>query len=263
MGALHEGHLSLVKEARNRADFTVVSIFVNPTQFAPGEDFELYPRDLDADAEKLSSCDVDLIFAPCRETMYLPGHSTQVTVSGLTEGLCGKTRPGHFSGVTTVVAKLFNIIGPCVGIFGRKDYQQLQVIQKMVTDLNIPVEIVGLPTHREPDGLAMSSRNAYLSPTDRHRALALSKGLGRAQTLYRDGERQVGILRGAVVDALAGLVDDVDYVTAADGDTLAEMADDAPAPPKLLIAIAAKVGHTRLIDNTVLGEDAPLSSSSR
>ena len=255
MGALHDGHLTLVEAATGEADFSVVSIFVNPKQFGPGEDFERYPRTLDTDLAKLAPLGVDLVFAPNGATMYAEGFATLVRVEELTSCLCGAHRPGHFDGVTTVVNKLFNIVGPCQAFFGRKDYQQLQVIKRMTRDLNLPVDVRGLPTHREPDGLAMSSRNAYLGPAERERALALYQGLEAAAKLFAGGERRVGPLRRAVLAPVAAAADRVDYVTAADPDELNEIPDDAIAGQRLLIAIAARRGNTRLIDNTVLGED--------
>jgi len=258
MGALHEGHLALVDEARSRGELVVVSIFVNPTQFAPGEDFERYPRDVDADVAKLAERGASLVFTPEIDGMYPDGHATRVRVSGLTEGLCGAHRPGHFDGVTTIVAKLFNVIGPCTAIFGRKDYQQLRVIERMTRDLDLPVTVIGLPTVREPDGMALSSRNAYLSAEERGRALALARGLTRAHRLWREGERTVGALREAVAIPVGETFDDVDYVTAADPRTLEPLEDETEhGGESLLIAAAAKIGATRLIDNTVLGEDDP------
>jgi pantoate--beta-alanine ligase len=258
MGALHEGHLALLDEARDRGDLIVVSIFVNPTQFAPGEDFECYPRDVEGDLSKLAERGADLVFAPEIDAMYPTGHTTTVRVGGLTEGLCGAHRAGHFDGVTTIVSKLFNIVGPCTAIFGRKDYQQLKVIERMTLDLDLPVTVVGLPTVREPDGLALSSRNAYLTAEERERALALARGLGAAHRMWNDGERGVTRLRGAVAAPVADAFDEVDYVTAATSDTLEPIADDVDHDgAMLLIAAAARIGATRLIDNTVLGEDDP------
>jgi pantoate--beta-alanine ligase len=187
--------------------------------------------------------------------MYQTDSVTKVGVSGLTDGLCGASRPGHFDGVTTVVAKFFNIIGPCTAIFGRKDYQQLQVIKRMVRDLNMPIEVVGMPTFREPDGLAMSSRNAYLDKKERTRALSLVHGLKAAHHLYQNGERQVGILKNAVLESVTSSADSIDYVNALDPNTLEILEDHSRIEDKLLIAIAAQLGSTRLIDNTVLGED--------
>ncbi len=258
MGALHEGHLGLVDRAGKTGDFVVVSIFVNPTQFGPGEDLDRYPRDLEGDAEKLAARGANLIFTPTPETMYPEGHSTHVEVRGITEGLCGATRPTHFRGVATVVCKLFNIVGPCAAIFGRKDFQQLRVIKAMVRDLDMPVDVIGAPTHREADGLAMSSRNAYLSADERERGLALSRGLTAAHELFRGGERNVGRLKRAVAGPVEAAADKVDYVAATNPDTLETLTDDATCSNRLLIAIAAHLGKTRLIDNAVLGEDDPL-----
>jgi pantoate--beta-alanine ligase len=257
MGALHEGHLALVDEARRRGDVVAVSIFVNPTQFGPKEDFAKYPRALEADLEKLASRGVELVLAPEASSMYRAGHATAVRVEGLTRGLCGRKRPGHFEGVATVVLKLLNIVGPCAAIFGRKDYQQLKVVERMARDLNVPVEVVGHPTVREPDGLAMSSRNAYLSADERRRALFISAGLRDAHGLWARGERMIGVLRRAVAAGVDSAGDGADYVTAADPDTLEELLDSTVAEERLLLAVAARVGKTRLIDNTVLGEDAP------
>jgi pantoate--beta-alanine ligase len=255
MGALHQGHLSLVDEATHRGGFTVVTIFVNPTQFGPNEDYSRYPRTLENDMKKLQGRNVSMVFAPTAESMYLPHAATTVGVTDLTDGLCGASRPGHFDGVTTVVAKLFNIVGPCRAIFGRKDYQQLQVIKRMVRDLNMPIEVVGMQTFREADGLAMSSRNAYLNKDARGRALSLVRGLKAAHHLYQTGERQAGMLRNAVLESVASAADSIDYVTATDPNTLKNLDDHTLVQDKLLIAIAAHIGKTRLIDNTVLGED--------
>lgn len=255
MGALHAGHLSLVEKAAEEGQFVVVTIFVNPTQFAPGEDFDKYPRQLRSDVEKLANYDVDVVFAPSRDAMYPPGFSTRVAVEGLTRALCGAHREGHFNGVTTVVAKLFNIIGPCRAIFGRKDYQQLQVVKKMVVDLNMPIHVIGMPTIREKDGLAMSSRNAYLSKEQRERALSISRGLLKAAALFQKGERKVGVLRAALQTSIEDAVDSIDYITATDADNLEVLSEEALVPDRVLLAVAAHVGQTRLIDNTVLGED--------
>jgi pantoate--beta-alanine ligase len=255
MGALHAGHLSLLDIAKAESDFQVVTIFVNPTQFGPGEDYDRYPRTLETDLDKLAPYGVDLVFAPSREEMYPKGFGTTVQVAGLTEGLCGSRRPGHFDGVATVVTKLFCIVGPATAVFGRKDYQQLQVIKKLVCDLNLPVDIAEAPIVREPDGVAMSSRNAYLTPPDRDRARALSRGLRAAQDLFDAGERNVGALRQAAVDTVSEMVDALEYVTAANPDTLVPEESHHQVQARLLIAIAARLGATRLIDNTVLGED--------
>jgi pantoate--beta-alanine ligase len=257
MGALHEGHLALVDEAGRRGDLVVVTIFVNPTQFGPGEDLDRYPRDLEGDLARLAPRGAQLVFAPARDAMYPPGHATAVRVAGLTAGLCGAHRPGHFDGVATIVAKLFALAGPCTAVFGRKDYQQLAVVRRMTADLDLPVEIVGLPTVREPDGLALSSRNAYLSPGERERALSLSAGLREAHRLWDTGERGVGALRSAAEAPVRAAADALDYVTAADPDDLGGLDDGGTAGDRLLLAVAARVGATRLIDNTVLGEDRP------
>ncbi len=255
MGALHEGHLRLVREAGNHGNLVVVSIFVNPAQFAPGDDFDLYPRNLVGDLDKLASAGAALVFAPSVETMYPPGTDTTVSVNGITEGLCGAHRPGHFAGVATIVAKLFNIVGPCTAVFGRKDYQQLQVIRKMTRDLHLPVKIVGMATVREPDGLAMSSRHNYLSDEERSRATAIPSGLAAAHVLFDMGERNVKALLRPVISSIEGASDSIDYITAADPVSLEPLEDEALAGETMLIALAVRIGGTRLIDNTVLGED--------
>ncbi|MBN2530482.1 MAG: pantoate--beta-alanine ligase [Deltaproteobacteria bacterium] len=256
MGALHEGHLKLVDEARRCCDLVVVSIFVNPTQFGPQEDFEKYPRNLDADAEKLAPRGADVIFNPSASDMYPKNCVTTIHVVSITEGLCGAHRPGHFDGVAQVVTKLFNIIGPCTAVFGRKDYQQLQVIKRLTTDLNLPVKIVGMPTVREPDGLAMSSRNAYLSPDERPRALAIARALTDAHALFSNSA-ELATIENHIQKALIHSFDTIDYITLADADSLAPFPADSDYPSRALIAVAARIGGTRLIDNTVLGEDAP------
>lgn len=256
MGALHEGHLDLVREAKKRAPFVVCSIFVNPTQFGPNEDFARYPRDLEGDVRKLADAGCDLVFAPERDAMYPKGEQTRVRVGYLTDHLCGPHRPGHFEGVTTVVAKLFALVGPSVAVFGEKDYQQLAVIRRMTTDLFLPVEVVGFPIVREADGLAMSSRNAYLSADERAKALALSRGLGDARAAWAKGERDVCTLRTLALRPVEAVATTIDYVTVADPDTIQPLADDMrlPSSGRALIAIAARIGKTRLIDNTVLGD---------
>ncbi len=255
MGALHDGHLTLAREARRHAQLVVASVFVNPTQFGPNEDFSRYPRDLASDGAKLSSAGVDVLFAPPVEAMYPPGEQMRVRPGPIAGPLCGEHRPGHFEGVATVVTKLLMATGPCVALFGRKDYQQLQVIRRLVIDLFLPVEILGVPTVREADGLAMSSRNAYLSADDRGRALALVTGLRAADALFRAGERRAGVLRVAAEAPVAGVSSSIDYVTVADPDTLAPWDDEATVGERALVAIAARLGSTRLIDNAVLGED--------
>jgi len=252
MGALHEGHLSLVREARCRAEIALVSIFVNPTQFGPNEDFARYPRDLDGDVAKVAGAGATHVFAPEVATMYPPGEQTRVRVGALSEHLCGPHRPGHFEGVATVVTKLFAIAGPCVAVFGRKDYQQLAIIRRLVADLALPVEVVGHPIVREADGLAMSSRNAYLSPEERKKALAISASLRQAEEMFRTGTRDAGAIKKAVTDILLkeeGI--NVEYVDICDAMTL----EDIPRlERKAVLAIACRVGKTRLIDNTLLTE---------
>ena len=254
MGALHRGHLALVEEARRRAARVIVSIFVNPTQFGPGEDLARYPRDLDGDVRLLASAGVDTVFAPSPDEMYPPGDATRVRVTGLGEGLCGPFRPGHFEGVATVVAKLFVAVGECVAVFGRKDYQQLLVVGRMARDLLLPVEVVGCPTVREADGLAMSSRNAYLSADDRQRALGISRGLGDASRAYAAGERDARKLEAIAQAPIAPPVaTSIDYVEVRDADTLAAV--EGSIRSRAVLAVACRVGTTRLIDNLVLGED--------
>jgi pantoate--beta-alanine ligase len=255
MGALHEGHLALVREAKRRSPFVVVSIFVNPTQFGPNEDFSRYPRDLVSDVAKLASVGADAVFAPEPASMYPPGDETRVHVGALAAPLCGRFRPGHFEGVATVVAKLFALAGPCVAVFGKKDYQQLAILRRLATDLFFPVEIVGHPIVREADGLALSSRNAYLSPPDRQRALALSRGLAAAWRAFAHGERRAGVLRGLARAQVESGADSIDYVEVADADSLAPREGETEVGARALVAIACRIGATRLIDNVVLGED--------
>ena len=255
MGALHEGHCALMREARRRAQVFVVTIFVNPTQFGPKEDLDKYPRDLEGDVAKCAGEGVSLVFAPPVSEIYPPGERTRVRVSGLTEHLCGASRPGHFDGVATVVTKLFAAVGPAVAVFGRKDYQQLQVIKRMTRDLLLPVEIVGHPTVREADGLALSSRNAYLSADERSRALAIPGVLRAAVAGFGAGERS---FRALVEPARALLVAAnlrVDYVSLADPDDLTPLESTSEAGPRALLAVAAFAGATRLIDNVMLGEE--------
>jgi pantoate--beta-alanine ligase len=255
MGALHVGHLSLVEEARRRATRVVVSIFVNPTQFGPGEDFGRYPRDLEGDMRKLESVGADIVFAPSPGDMYPPGDETRVRVGSLAEPLCGRYRPGHFEGVATVVAKLFQLIGPSVAVFGRKDYQQWLIVRRMARDLFMPVEVVGIPTRREDDGLAMSSRNAYLNADERRRALSIARGLDAASRAYERGERGARALEALARAPIEAAATSIDYVEIRDAETLVAI-DDAIASPAVL-AVACRVGSTRLIDNVVLGEDPP------
>jgi pantoate--beta-alanine ligase len=255
MGALHAGHVSLVEEAKRRAGFLVASVFVNPTQFGPSEDFARYPRNFDGDLQKLSSAGIHAVFAPETATMYPIDEQTRVRVGALAEPLEGKHRPGHFEGVATVVAKLFAVVGPCVAIFGRKDYQQLLVVRRMVRDLLLPVEVVGHPTMREPDGLAMSSRNAYLAPQERTQALCIARGLDAAARSFAGGERRVRELERIAREPIAGAATSVDYVELRDADTLAPFEDRIAS--RGLLAVACRIGPTRLIDNVVLGEDGP------
>lgn len=255
MGALHDGHLALVRAAKQRAQFVAASVFVNPTQFGPSEDFSRYPRDLEGDTHKLREAGADAVFAPTVDQMYPTGEQTRVNVGALASTLCGPHRPGHFEGVATVVSKLLLITGPCVAVFGRKDYQQLQVIRRLVTDLFLPAEIFGLPIVREADGLAMSSRNQYLSETDRKNALALVAGLRAAHALFAAGERRAGVLRAAARAPVEKIASSIDYVDLTDADSLSVIADDQRIGERALLAIAARVGSTRLLDNVVLGED--------
>ncbi len=250
MGALHEGHLALVNAAKTRSDLVVVSIFVNPTQFGPNEDFARYARDLEGDSAKLAPLGVDAIFSPEPDAMYSVGEQTRVRVGALAETLCGPFRPGHFEGVATVVAKLFALVGPSVAVFGSKDYQQLRIIRRIVTDLFLPIEIVAHPIVREHDGLAMSSRNAYLTSEQRARALCLSRALGVAASAFRAGERDGKRLEGIARAEVESGADSIDYVSVVDADTLAAPSEPINAPA--LVAIACRVGKTRLIDNVVL-----------
>jgi len=255
MGALHAGHLSLIRTARADGGFVVVSIFVNPTQFGPGEDLEAYPRPLARDLEACEAEGVDLVFHPAAEAMYPEPPKTTVHVADLTDGLCGADRPGHFDGVCTVVAKLLGIVQPDVAYFGEKDAQQLAVVRRMTADLNLPVRIRACPLVRDADGLATSSRNAYLSKVERERALALSQALLAAGGRIRAGERDAETLRGEVADALEaadGL--EVRYVAVVDPDTLAPLES---VGEQVLVAAAVRVGRTRLIDNALLRDLEP------
>jgi pantoate--beta-alanine ligase len=254
MGALHEGHLSLVRAAKAHAPFVAVSIFVNPTQFSPNEDFSKYPRDLAGDVEKLAAVGADLVFAPDDKAMYPAGEQTRVRVGQLAESLCGPTRPGHFEGVATVVTKLFAIVGPSLAVFGKKDYQQLAILRRVARDLFLPVEIIGHPIVREPDGVAMSSRNAYLSPEDRTKARALSRGLTNAARAFAAGERSAKTLAGLARAEIEKVTRSIDYVEVTDADTLVPI---AAVRDRALLALACRIGATRLIDNVVLGEDPP------
>ncbi|MDD2582022.1 MAG: pantoate--beta-alanine ligase [Desulfuromonadaceae bacterium] len=252
MGFLHEGHASLLREGRKRGDVLVLSIFVNPIQFGVNEDLDSYPRDMERDFKLADECGVDIVFIPTAAEMYPAGFQTGVSVRDITLPLCGASRPGHFDGVATVITKLFNIVRPDVALFGCKDYQQLAVIRRMTADLNLPVEIVGMPIVREADGLAMSSRNSYLSAAQRQSALCLSRAIKRARELFATGERSVAVLERetrAVIEQESAAA--IDYVEFRDGAMLHEQ---EVADSGTLLALAVKIGQIRLIDNTVFGE---------
>jgi len=250
MGYLHEGHLSLMREARGRGDHLVVSIFVNPLQFGPNEDLDSYPRDAEGDAAKCRDVGVDVLFTPTKASLYPAGFQTTVQPGPIAGPLCGASRPGHFEGVCTIVLKLFGLVRPRVALFGRKDYQQLAVLRRMARDLDLDVEVLGMPIVREADGVAMSSRNARLTPEQRTAAGVLSRALDRAEHLVADGERGVE----AVVAAAASLIAEepgaaLDYVELVDADDLSTICDlEAPA----VLALAVHFGSVRLIDNRVL-----------
>lgn len=250
MGFLHEGHMTLLREGRKRGDFLVLSIFVNPTQFGPNEDLDAYPRNLERDLALAEKEGVDAVFTPDKKELYGDGYETYVSLETLPHHLCGLSRPVHFRGVSTVVTKLFNIVKPHVALFGEKDFQQLAVIRRMVKDLNFDIEIVGVPTVREPDGLAMSSRNTYLSAVERVSALSLSKALKLAQERVAQGERNAAAILKEVrsfIESHPGAV--IDYAALCDPSSLTDVAAvDRPA----LLALAVKVGKTRLIDNAII-----------
>ena len=250
MGALHDGHLSLIRAAKSRCDLVVASIFVNPTQFGPNEDLAKYPRTFERDCQLLEKENADLLFAPTVEEMYPQDAVTWVTVEGLSEKLDGKSRPGHFRGVTTVVAKLFHIVEPDIAFFGQKDAAQVAIIRRMVRDMKFPVEIVACPIVREPDGLAMSSRNAYLDSSQRKAALVLSRALWEVERKYKSGERDTNTLieRGKQLIAKEPAAR-LDYLELVNADTLDPVAQ---ATPGTMVAVAAYVGNTRLIDNLLL-----------
>ena len=250
MGFLHEGHLQLIRQGRSRGDVLIVSIFVNPIQFGPAEDFKQYPRDWERDAELCESGGADVIFAPAAEEMYPDGFQTVVSVPHLSENLCGISRPTHFQGVATVVAKLFNCTKPHVALFGEKDFQQLAIIKRMVRDLDFDIQIIGVPTVREADGLAMSSRNTYLSTQERTSALSLSKALLTAQELFRSGERNALVL----IDTARAIITReeaaaIDYIKVCDIETLKDVNTISNSA---VLALAVKIGKARLIDNVVL-----------
>ena len=250
MGYLHQGHISLVKASRQANDITIVSIFVNPTQFGPNEDFEKYPRDIDSDSKKAEEAGVDIIFTPAVREMYPDNYSTYVEVLGITGKLCGKSRPGHFKGVCTVVLKLFNIVDPDSAYFGQKDAQQAAVISRMVRDLNSAVRIITCPIVRESDGLAMSSRNVYLSNEERKAALVLSKSLNEAAGVIENGEANSEKLRDYIINIISSeKLADIDYVEILDARTL-EFKETLKG--RMLLAVAVRFGKTRLIDNVIV-----------
>lgn len=250
MGYLHEGHISLARRARKECDHVIASIFVNPTQFSPNEDLSRYPRDLKRDLTLFEEAGVDLVWTPTPEVMYPPTYATWVDVEGLTRPLEGAARPGHFRGVTTIVAKLFNAVQPHRAYFGQKDAQQAVVIRRMTRDLNFPIEIIVCPTVREADGLAMSSRNAYLSPGERTAATVLYRALTAAKSAYEKGERNAGTLRGVMQEVIASeSLARIQYVSVADYDSMEEL---ETVTGKTLLSTAVFMGETRLIDNFVL-----------
>lgn len=252
MGYFHEGHLNLMREGRRRGDCVVISIYVNPTQFGPNEDFEQYPRNFDRDRAMAERVGVDVIYYPSNQEMYPPHYQTYVTVEGVTDNLCGLSRPGHFRGVATVCAKLFNAVKPHVAVFGKKDFQQLVTIKRMVQDLNLDLEIVGMSTTREPDGLAMSSRNIYLTMEERESALSLSRSLKMAKEYYEQGKRDAASIIGAAKSHIESHpYTKIDYVQICDTTT---MKDVSHLDGECVIALAVRVGKTRLIDNYVFGE---------
>ncbi len=253
MGALHAGHLSLTRRARADNATLAVSIFVNPTQFSAGEDFSSYPRSMARDLALLEEQGTDLVFAPPPEEVYPAGFDTWVEPGAVAEGQEGAARPGHFRGVATVVAKLFNVVRPDRAYFGQKDGQQVAVIRRMAQDLDMGVEVVTMPTIREPDGLAMSSRNAYLTADERAAAPVIYRALCAAERLWASGERDAGRLRAAALEVLSAepLVEEVDYVSVVDADSMAVV--DVVHGRRVMVAVAARVGAVRLIDNVVLG----------
>ena len=254
MGFLHEGHLELMRAGKKHSHKLIISIFVNPSQFGPGEDLDQYPRDKEGDLEKARDVGVDIVFMPPVGEIYQEGYQTKIRVENLPQHLCGLSRPGHFDGVTTVVAKLFNITKPHMAVFGQKDYQQLTVISRMVMDLSMDIKILGVPTVREPDGLAMSSRNNYLSAEERKSALSVKKSMDLAEELFRGGEKNGKVIK----DAVQSLIQShpftaIDYIAICDPVTLdnVEVLGD-----KNLLALAVEVGKTRLIDNCLIKNDS-------
>jgi pantoate--beta-alanine ligase len=258
MGFFHDGHLSLMREGRKKGDRLVVSLYVNPTQFAPTEDFSTYPRNFERDRQLAEGVGADVLFIPANGEMYPEGYQTYVLVEGVTDNLCGKSRPSFFRGVTTVCTKLFHIVKPHLTIFGRKDFQQYVTIKRMVRDLNMDIEVIGLPTVREPDGLAMSSRNIHLSPAERMAALSLNRSLQMAECLYDGGERDARRIVGQVSDHITGQPGtEIDYVQICD---TATMRDINTIEGEAILALAVRVGKTRLIDNHVFGEPLAVSA---
>jgi pantoate--beta-alanine ligase len=255
LGALHHGHQALMRAARGVADEVVVTIFVNPTQFGPGEDFERYPRDLSGDLARCAEAGVSTVFAPELGEMYPPGEATRVSVRGLTEAWCGASRPGHFDGVTTVVTKLLVATGACHAVFGRKDYQQLQVIKRLVSDLLLPVRVLEHPTVRDADGLASSSRNRYLSAEERATALALPRALALVCRRFAQGERDAARLSALLMARLASAELKLEYASLVGSRDLRPVSHGQIEPGEVSVLLAARVGSTRLIDNAVLGED--------
>jgi len=252
MGYLHQGHASLMKEGRKHSDFLITSVFVNPTQFGIGEDFAKYPKDLERDLAIAAEAGTDVLFVPSIAEMYPSGYQTYVNVEQLTLPLCGGSRPGHFRGVTTVVAKLFGITQPHIAFFGKKDFQQLAVIRQMTADLNIPVEVVGMPIVREPDGLAMSSRNAYLSVQERSDALCLKVAIDSVKKSFREGITSSLDLKNIALQVISkALTSSVDYIVFCDSSTLESVEH---ADSTTLMALAVKIGKTRLIDNSIMGD---------
>jgi pantoate--beta-alanine ligase len=252
MGFLHEGHLSLIREAKANNEIAIVSVFVNPTQFGPNEDLENYPRNEEKDTLLCTQAGCDYMFIPEPKDMYREGYNTYVEVYGLTEGLCGASRPSHFRGVCTVVLKLFNIVKPDRAYFGQKDAQQLAIIKKMVSDLNLDVDVIGCPIVREVDGLAMSSRNAYLSTEERQEALVLSKSLIMAKALIEAGEKQVFTIKEEMIKIINGakssIIDYIEFVDSRDLKPITRIEGE------ILVAMAVRIGRTRLIDNMVVNK---------
>jgi len=253
LGFLHEGHLELIRQGRKISDKLVMSLFVNPTQFGPNEDLDKYPRDMDGDISKAEKEGVDIVFAPSADEMYPDGFQSNVTIKRITQFLCGKLRSGHFEGVTTVVAKLFNIVKPHFAIFGQKDFQQLAVIKRMVKDLNMDVQIIDVPTVRESDGLAMSSRNKYLSPEERKSALCLKQAIDDAIEMVQGGERNTQTILSSIKKLILSYpFTNIEYLDICDPVTLEDI---NPIKTESLLAMAVKVGSTRLIDNGLLPVD--------